>query len=237
LAHVPLRHFTNDLITSLLLARCGDVSLSLEAVDGTALPRISPPASVSFSPSQTWERVLAGSAEIERITLAAVHPAGVATLTRQPEHVRAGMVIHRDGASEALVLRAAPRSLITLKLQRGAAPGEVACEYALADGRPLCRAAAHPRDSRFELAAALLGRMGRRDAAPLLAELANEPGSASLRWQALRECLGLDTAIGFAALCRLAGRDGDPLAAPAAALQAQLVADHPQLAGIVPCPA
>jgi hypothetical protein len=107
LAHVPLRHFTNDLITSLLLARCGDVSLSLEAVDGTALPRISPPASVSFSPSQTWERVLAGSGEIERITLAAVHPAGVATLTRQPERVRAGMVIHRNGASEALVLRTA----------------------------------------------------------------------------------------------------------------------------------
>jgi hypothetical protein len=101
----------------------------------------------------------------------------------------------------------------------------------------LHQAAGSPRDSRLELTAALLGRMGRSDAAPMLAAMAEERVSAHLRWQALRECLGLDSAAGFATLTLLAGRDDDPLAGPAAALRSQLLETYPQLAGISPCPA
>ena len=96
---------------------------------------------------------------------------------------------------------------------------------------------ATPRESRFELAAALLGRMGRSDAAPLLAAMAEEHGGQSLRWQSLKECLGLDSGAGFAALDRIAAQAGDPLAGPATALRAQLLERYPQLAGAVPCPA
>ena len=77
--------------------------------------------------------------------------------------------------------------------------------------------------------------MGRTDAAPLLAAMAEEDGGQSLRWQALRECLGLDSGAGYAALCRIAARPGDPLAAPAQALGQQLLAIHPQLAKATPC--
>lgn len=235
LGQVPLRHFTDDFITSLMLARCGDAALSLEAIDGTVLARRRPPVSASFSPSETYEHVLAGSAEIERVRLAGLRPGG-ADLRCEPLHLRPGMVSYRSGSSEALVLRAAPRSLVTLKLQRRAGAGEVTREYRLSDGEQLHQAAGNPRDSQLELAAALLGRMGRKDAAPLLAAMAEENGSLSLRWQVLRECLGLDTAEGFAVLCKIAARLNDPLAAPAGALRAQLVELHPQLAEIAPCP-
>ncbi|MEN9717977.1 MAG: hypothetical protein RIQ99_855 [Pseudomonadota bacterium] len=231
LGHVPLRHHSDAVITSLLLARSGGATLSLEAIDGAELARCAVPVSVSFSASETWEYVLAGCARIDRFRLGVLR-GDCAVLHRDAIDLAAGMISHCDGADEALVLRHVPRSLITLKLQRRPGRGAVVREYALADGRLLHEAAAHSQDSRLELAAALLGRMGRSDAAPLLAAMALEPCGRSLRWQALRECLGLDSAIGFAAVSRLAGRTADPLAAPAAALRQQLLATYPQLAAL-----
>lgn len=61
--------------------------------------------------------------------------------------------------------------------------------------------------------------------------------SPHLRWQALRECLGLDSGAGFAALTGIAQRSDDPLAAPAGALRAQLLEAYPQLAEVNICPA
>ena len=83
---------------------------------------------------------------------------------------------------------------------------------------------------------ALLGRMGRREAAPTMAAMARESGSEALRWQALRECLALDTKEGFEALTDVARATGDPLAMPAGALRAQLVEAHPELLSLVPVP-
>jgi len=232
LGQVPLRHQLDDVTAAVMLARAGDAALLLCAVDGAALARQSAPLSVSFAPSQTFERVLAGSARITRVSRSAI-----VELVQAGESLTPGMVSHRDGAREALVLRSVTGTLVTLKLHLRAKAGAVTCEYRLADGALLHQAAANPRDSRLELAAALLGRMGRRDAAPMLAAMAEEAGGAGLRWQALRECLGLDTAAGFAALCAIAARPDDPLAAPAGALRAQLIETYPALAGIAPCPA
>ena len=77
------------------------------------------------------------------------------------------------------------------------------------------------------MAMALLGRMGRRDAAGLLAQIASGEGNEHLRWQALRNALALDSAVGLAALEELSGRVGDALAMPAAKLHRQLVVEHP----------
>ncbi len=92
-------------------------------------------------------------------------------------------------------------------------PGPVR-EYALDTGELLHQSAGDAQESRVELALALLGRMGRTDAAPLMAEIARE-GSDHLRWQALRECIALDTATGFAALKAIAADPADSLGAPA----------------------
>ncbi|WP_374405973.1 hypothetical protein [Pelagerythrobacter sp.] len=111
-------------------------------------------------------------------------------------------------------------------------------EYRLSDGALLHRAAGDCHESRSELMLALLGRMERRDAVPAMAALARE-GSDSLRWQALRECLALDSAAGFGELARIARDCADPLHAPARSLHADLCARHPQLAQqeAAPCPA
>lgn len=235
LGQSPLRHYLDDAVASVTVLRRGTTVLTLQAIDGHALSRASLPETVRFVPCETWEKVLVGHAAAEQITIAAGCPGGV-QLDRNGIALTPGHVSHRNGQVEALLLRQVPATLVTLKLQRRTACSEVTREYALDDGALLHQAAGSPRDSRLELTAALLGRMGRHDAAPLLAAMAEERGNPSLRWQVLRECLALDTAQGFAALCRIARDEADPLAAHAGALRAQLIEAHPQLSGIEPCP-
>jgi hypothetical protein len=234
LGQSPLRHYVDDALASVTVLRHGTTVLSLQTIDGLALGRAAVPASVRFVPCETWEKVLAGPAAAERVAIAAGRPGGV-DFDRSPIDIAPGQVLHRSGQSEALLLRRVPAVLTTLKLQRRTACGDVTREYALDDGTLLHQAAGSPRDSRLELTAALLGRMGRSDAAPLLAAMAEERGNTSLRWQMLRECLALDTAQGFATLSRIACDSADPLAAHAGALRAQLIETYPQLSGIEPC--
>ena len=234
LGQVPLRHRCDRSFATLQLARCPGASLALQAIDGAGLARKPPPVSVSFAAYDTWDHVLAGQAEVEQVRIVGQHSGG-AVLERHPANRSAGAISCRRGRNHAQLVRRVAGVLVTLKLQRRDGSRAPTREYALADGRLLHQAASDPRDSRLELTAALLGRMGRTDAAPLLAAMAEEAGSAHLRWQALRECLGLDSAIGFAALTAIARRGDDPLGAPAAALRAQLLEAHPQLAEFVPC--
>lgn len=236
LGQVPLRHHCDQTLATLQLVRCHGASLAVQAIDGAGLAGKPPSASVSFAANETWDHVLAGSAEVEQVRIMAPRPGGVA-LERTTSTIGPGHIASRQGRQSAQLLIRVPGVLVTLKLQRSDGSGVPNREYALDDGRLLHQAAGSPRDSRLELTAALLGRMGRRDAAPLLAAMAEEAGSPHLRWQALRECLGLDTAIGFAVLTVVARRSTDPLAAHAGALRAQLLETYPQLAGVPPCPA
>lgn len=234
LSHMPLRHSGDGPVTSVLVARCGGTTLSLLAVDGLALARQPEARTISFAAVETYEKVLAGEGRASRVRIAA-RAADGADLDCHEVSLAGGDLAHRLGTEEAQIIRSVRSTLVTLKLQRRLGGGLPSREYRLADGRLVHQAAGDPRDSRLELAASLLGRMGRSDAAPLLAAMAEEEGSPSLRWQALRECLGLDSATGFAAVCHLAERPGDPLAAKATALRAQLLQTYPQLAGVQPC--
>ncbi|MDP3908117.1 hypothetical protein [Novosphingobium sp.] len=235
LGQVPLRHFSDGMLASLVLARCGPAALVVQAIDGAALARKPEPVAVTFAATETWEHVLAGAAAVEQVQVLEVLP-DRAVLRRETVQLAPGTVARRFCAGEAQLLRHVPGSMVTLKLQRTLDPSEPTREYRLADGVLLHQAAGSPRESRLELTAALLGRMGRSDAAPLLAAMAQEQGGAGMRWQALRECLGLDTALGFATLRGIAQRAGDPLAAPAGALVAQLLEQYPELAGVERCP-
>lgn len=233
---VPLRHHCDDTISTLAIASDGAATLALQAVDGAGVARRKLAISVGFAPGETFEHVLAGSAVADLLRRGADRPDGT-ELSSAPCRLEPGMVMQRDSANEALLLRRVDGILVSLKLQRRAGAGTVTREYRLVDGALVHQAAACARESRLELTAALLGRMGRRDAAPLLAAMAEEEAGQSLRWQSLKECLGLDTAAGFAALCRIAASAGDPLAPPAGALRAQLLETYPELAGLSACPA
>lgn len=236
MGQVPLRHICDRTIATLVLARCHGASLALQAIDGAGLARRPKADSVSFVGTETWDHILAGAAEVEQIRIVQEVPGGV-VLDRTPARLAAGQTSYQHGRQSAQILTRVAGVLVSLKLQRSDGSDDPSRQYALADGRLLHQAAGNARESRLELTTALLGRMGRCDAAPMLAAMAEEAGSPHLRWQALRECLGLDSATGFAALTLLARRADDPLAAPAGALRAQLLEAYPQLAGEHPCPA
>ena len=233
---VPLRHKLDDMTATLVLAGAGNAALVLQAIDGAGLKRRPAALTASFSPGETHDHVLAGGADARLIELRG-ETGGRADLAVTHSQLKAGTVARRSGAHVSLLIDAAPTTLVTLKLQRRPASGSVTREFRLADGTLAHQAAGNPRESRFELAAALLGRMGRSDAVPLLAAMAEENGGQSLRWQSLKECLGLDSGAGFVALSRISACTDDPLAAPAAALRTQLLERYPQLAEAVSCPA
>jgi hypothetical protein len=234
LGQTPLRFSSDETITSMLVARHGTASLALQVIDGAGLARRPDAVSASFVPAETWERVLVGTAQACRIRIESRRADG-ANLAFEEILLSPGKVRHRIGKNEIQQLRHVPTALVILKLQRRTASLEPAREYLLTNGSLAHQAAGSPRESRLELTAALLGRMARTDAAPLLAAMAEEEGGQSLRWQSLRECLALDTAQGFGVLCRIARRTDDPLSGPAGKLCAQLLETYPQLAGVSQC--
>ena len=239
LGHIAMRYFTNGTTTTLLLGQAGDTTLSLVAIDGAGLARTPPPRSVSFTPTQTTEHVLAGTGEMAFYTREPMPDGlpGQVRLMRSMHAVSEGMVVARDGAVQAAQTLRVSGRLVTLRLQRRTPGAGCMQEYDLGSGQLLHRATTSHTDSRRELMATLLGQMGRGDAVPVLADMARGAGVDSLRWQALRACIGLDTAAGFAALVAIANDDADPLTGPAAALRVQLVAAYPQLQELELCPA
>lgn len=234
LGRLPLRHNAGGGSATLLLARSGNVTLSLSAVDGQAIAEQPDLLPVSFAPMQSWEHVLAGHAVAELIELMPTGPQS-AELLRSEKPLRPGTVMQRDGARVARSLVSVDGCLVSLRLQQRPENAGPARAYERASGRLVRQTAGNPRDSRIEMMLALLGRMARGDAAPLMARMAREDGSAALRWQALRECLALDTREGFAALTAIAADAADPLASAAGTLRAQLVESWPQLGEIEQC--
>ena len=228
---VPVPSKLDDVSATIVLAAAGNAVLVLQALDGAALQVRRAAPTASFSPGETHDHILGGAATARCIELTEGE-GDRAELSVTPCELAPGSVARRDGSRQSLLIDAVSSTLVILRLQRRPANGSVTREFNLADGTLAHQATANPRESRFELAAALLGRMGRRDAAPLLAAMAEEQGGQSLRWQALKESLGLNTAAGFAALSNVAARPGDALAASAGALRAQLIATYPELAEV-----
>jgi hypothetical protein len=217
---VPFRHACDETLSTLLLARAGTARLSLLAQE----PGEYSSAGVAFSDAMRHEAVIKGEG---RARLTTRRPDGA--LEHDPLPLARGATATLDLVHQALFVERVERRLVRLRLQRDARSPGPTREYALADGRLLQQSAGDIRHSRHEMMLALLGRMKRTETAPLIAAVAVEEGPDVLRWQALREALALDTASGFAVLCRVARSPNDPLAAPAGVLRAQLVEAHPEL--------
>ncbi len=231
LAPVPWRHFTNGVLHSLVLALAGRSSLSLALLDGAVWTAARDPRGeglVSFQPGELHVRVLAGGGAARILRNHSDDPSA-ARIEVEPLTLQPGAVYRLDGAHEALAIDRIDGSLVTLRLHRKPARASVARQYAFATGALVHQAAGIQEDSRAELAMALLRAMNRRDAAPAFAALART-GEPAARWQALRECLALDSAAGLAELCRASQAPGDPLAEPARALLETLCARDPSFA-------
>jgi hypothetical protein len=216
----PFRHAFDGTFSTLLLARGWAARLTLVAQE----PGKQQAQRVAFSDAVRHEAVIAGEAVamvVER------GPEGRLAIDRR--RLSKGSRTRLDLSRQALFVGRVERRLVTLRLHLSAPAAGPVREYSLADGRLLGQSSGDVRRSRQEMIVSLLGRMKRAEAAPLIAAIAVEEGPDGLRWQALREVLALDTANGFAALCRIARSPIDRLAAPAGALRAQLIEAHPTL--------
>ncbi len=225
IGHPPFRHGFDGAAGTLLLARSGRAQLMIQAREPGRLDH----RAYTFSDASRFDAVLAGEGQ-GRIVRA--RPAGGSAVQFDCEalSLRGGERIALDSASETLVIDAVERRLVVLRLMRSAAEPEPGREYDAASGALLSQSAGTLATSRQEMIVTLLGRMGRTEAAPEMARLATGQGDTSLRWQALRECLALDSATGFAALSEVARASDDPLAANAGALRAQLLETYPEFA-------
>lgn len=224
LGQVPLRHFSQGGVETLILGRSGRAMLLLVAQE----PGEFDCDATSFVDGERHQLTIAGHmgaqlVQLDQRTLGAVH------FRKTDLEIGPGSAISLETTREALLVRRIDRRLVSLRLVRTSETPEPTRQYRISDGALLRQASGNVRESRQEMLLALLGRMKRRDAAPVMAEMAGE-GSDHLRWQALRECLALDTATGFAALVRIACDPADPLADQAAALRSQLVEAFPILA-------
>lgn len=227
LGQIPSRYAQTGSVSTLLLARQGRAMLSLVTFDGATLAIRPPAQSVTFADGERHEAILAGAGEARMIHHVPTRPGFAVT----PMRLASGNRFSLDTGGESLLVDSVEGRLVTLRLLRTPERPGPTREYSLASGELVHQAAGDVRDSCRELMVALLGRMGRADAAPGMAELARDPTEPDhLRWQALREALALDTATGFAALCTIARDADDGLVAAAGAMRAQLIELHPVLA-------
>lgn len=221
------RHNWDGRTATLLLARSGTAQLTLVAVE----PGPHAAATVTFSDAVRHEAILSGRASASRIARG-----GDGEFTFDALGLSARARLALDLSCQALLVERVETRLVSLRLHRASPAPAPSREYDLASGELLCQASGDVSASRHEAMLALLGRMGRKEAAPAMAAMAREAGPYGLRWQALRELLALDTAAGFGALCDVARAPDDPLAMPAGALRAQLVEAHPELLALEEAP-
>lgn len=226
LGHVPFRHQYVDGLAVLQLAQSGRATLSLLQYARSESETV--PNSVCFTDGERHEICLAGAAQARRVTVTGGRP-DKAELACSGIRIAVGSCLSFAGLQETNLVDRVEGRLVMLRLSRPAATLLPSVEYRLADGALLHRAAGECRESRQELMLAVLGAMQRRDAVPAIARLIRT-GSESLRWQALRECLALDSAEGFRQLSGISRDAADPLHGPAGALRRDLLARYPHLA-------
>lgn len=238
LGQVPFRHSYSGGFAVVQLAGTGATALSLVSIEGDTLHERPPARTLCFTDNERHEIVLAGEAT-GRIAKLQIVPDQKARFDFEAAEFKPGHVTRLSGPTETRLVDEVPSGLASLRLTRTPTNPRPTREFCLSDGALVHQASGNRQASRHEMALATLGRMGRSDAVPIVAEMACEQGDDNLRWQALRECLALDTAAGFTALCVVAADPADALAGPAGALRGQLIETYPQLGQleIAACPA
>lgn len=224
LAEVPFRHKCSASLTTLQLMNAGPASLSLVAYDELDQP--SEPTAAVFSDRELYEIIVHGSARGLVHHLSVVSGAR-ADIVSRPRRWEAGDCSAIEGLKQARHFVEVSGSMTVLQLARTARRPQHSCSYALDDGRLLQRASGDKRASQDFIALDVLGALDRDDALPAMRELAlGRDRDADLRWEAVRQTLGLDAASGIALLDELAECPGDPLAVPARSLKRTLCEDR-----------
>ena len=224
LAQLAFRHRSQAGTHVLQIAARGHATLSLvlQYHDAGAEHTVA-----TFADADQREVVLRGKASACLFEIEA-EERGRVTLESMPSGLQPGSRIRCPGPRHARLIQPSHASFLTLRLVRAARRPGPTRRVDVRSGRIVHRASGSVADSRADLAMLLLGRMGRRDALPVLSAR-SRTGNAQVRWQALRQCLALDAATGLPLLEGIAQDRGDPLYGAAKALLAQLQREQPFL--------
>lgn len=225
LALIPMRHHRSQAFSNLQIEARGRAALSLAVYEKreTKLE----PFSVVFSESDQREIVLVGSAQ--GFTHKIIEDKGNhASIESEARIWSCGDTIITEGRKSWRQIIQADGHMLMLQLTRAAPNPAPTREFCLTSGALLRQSSGEKALSQQELAMAVLGALDRRDAAPVVAELARS-GPDHRRWEAVRQTLGLDPVAGFALLQDIADNPADSLCGHARSVRAQLLAEHPQL--------
>lgn len=226
LAQLPLGYSAAPGLARIRLAESGRATLRLTVFAPTPASSAS---SALFEDCEAHEIVLAGAGQ------AALYQRTPQGLVPEEIQCRPGTRITRKGAADSRRIIAVTRPLLVLQLTREAAHPEPSREYSLPGGAVVKSISACKRTSQQMMALGVLGALAHRPALGALERLALDKAAVrDLRWEALRQLLGLDTGRGVALLARLAARPDDSLHDPATKLHCDLVAAHPELAVLEP---
>ncbi len=184
----------------------------------------------TFSDALRYDATLAGKASAHILRIRGVQDR--VHFVEERVTLRPGARLGFDCSNETMLVHDVSQRLVTLRLLQCAEEPRPGREYCRKTGKLLHQSAGSLATSRREMMVAMLGRMQRREAVPIMAAMVHSEGDESLRWQCLRECLALDSEAGFEALSAVAASETDPLGDPARALRTQLIEDHPQFAKV-----
>lgn len=213
----PFRTIDGDAHHGLLLIedRRAQVALSLIPIDQLAARKlaIGGRGSIGFTGERTLFRILRPGGA--RLSLWRAEPAGpdFTAANATPCHrtgeiaLARGMEIAIDGRTEGFLIEQATGDILFLQATISAESSALRREYAAPGGDFLAATAVDGAASRLQMMATLLRALGRRDAAPAIAALADHP-AFFVRWHMLRELAALDPPTALP-LLRKAAR-GDP---------------------------
>lgn len=120
-----------------------------------------------------------------------------------------GETLAVDGRRESFVIQHAARDIFYMQAIIRAGAGPVSVEYDSKSRQFVGASSTNEASSRIQMMASLLRTMGRDDAVPLLAELAQSPQFYT-RWYLMREMLAMDAEAALPHLRRMAAQDPHP---------------------------
>lgn len=223
LAEAPFRFKVSQGLATLQIMESDGATLSLSAYE--PLASADAPQTALFSDREVHEIVLNGEARgVSHIWQ------GEGRLTSAQHRWKKGDRIELCAQSEARQILKVERSLLLLQLTREPKRPAPTRLISLETGKTLRTASGDKSASQAVMALGVLGALEHSAALDVIERTAlNRAEDQDVRWEALRQALGLSSACGLALLQKLEERVDDPLTNPAAALKSQLLAAQSEL--------
>jgi hypothetical protein len=226
LGEAPLPFQTAKGFTAVELARSGRAVLKLAVYE--PIDTSEPPKTALFADREVVELVVAGSAEGLTHTLS--EDGGLET---RRAALKPGVGMRTLPLRTSRQIVCVDRSLLLIQLMREPEKPRPTCEIALDTGETVRTASGDKSASQALMALSVLGAMGAYRALGTMEDSAlNLAEDNDVRWEAVRQTLGMGPVRGMDLLETLVSRPDDPLSTPAAQLRARLIEAQPELASL-----